>query len=565
MLDRDIVLLQIGASLIESNEFVIHLLNKFGLLPWADPDFEKALLEKKASEEDSLRQTIALVEEFLELFVNLMGERHMPGVGRIDIDDRIQKEIIHQLCVKPLAHSELNKSLPEDANHETGLERVIDKVAEFKKPAIGSGRGVYELKPEMYNHYDVFFYHYTREELSKSEEAQRKRRKAAGELECCPPPPPPPLTESFQMMANLAQCDVTLHVIKIVLERSADLRARSHSEGQVHRVLHLIGYALLEEQRGDCPFFRFTERADRCGIEQLLESLSTSPRVEAHKDLFAWTLNKYREVAAPRRQDPILIKPPAVPVETTSTKESSASEEKQWRAKMAAQKRAKIMAQMTAMQKNFMKENAKLFEMPEGTGSSSSSRMDICHDDISEMNSENKGSLICIGPKRTVKIQPERVATCILCQEDETVSAQGNGALVLAAFIQQSTVLSDQFPRDGSIPIENPLWLGASLGPAPHTSTCGHVMHASCWQKFYGNVLARESRRPYRLRQPSSFNVDKHEFLCPLCECLSNTVLPLLPPLQTLPLPVSKLIIYKIKWIKNDINQINCQLRFLVT
>ena len=45
---------------------------------------------------------------------------------------------------------------------------------------------------------------------------------------------------------------------------------------------------------------------------------------------------------------------------------------------------------------------------------------------------------------------------------------------------------------------------------------------------MYGNF------RPYRLRQPAPFDVEKQEFLCPLCECLSNTVLPLIPSLDSL-------------------------------
>lgn len=40
MLDRDIIMLQIGASLIESDEFLIHIINKFGLMAWADPSYE---------------------------------------------------------------------------------------------------------------------------------------------------------------------------------------------------------------------------------------------------------------------------------------------------------------------------------------------------------------------------------------------------------------------------------------------------------------------------------------------------------------------------------------------
>lgn len=41
--------------------------------------------------------------------------------------------------------------------------------------------------------------------------------------------------------------------------------------------------------------------------------------------------------------------------------------------------------------------------------------------------------------------------------------------------------------------------------------------------------MCRVFDRPYRLRQPVAFDVDKKEYLCPLCERLCNTALPLLP------------------------------------
>ena len=53
-------------------------------------------------------------------------------------------------------------------------------------------------------------------------------------------------------------------------------------------------------------------------------------------------------------------------------------------------------------------------------------------------------------------------------------------------------------------------------------------MHAACWQKYYEDVTETERRR-YRTRHPASFDVDKEEWLCPLCRCLSNTVMPLIP------------------------------------
>jgi hypothetical protein len=38
------------------------------------------------------------------------------------------------------------QALPEDVNHETGLEKVIGQVATFKMPTAATGKGVYELK-----------------------------------------------------------------------------------------------------------------------------------------------------------------------------------------------------------------------------------------------------------------------------------------------------------------------------------------------------------------------------------------------------------------------------------
>lgn len=38
----------------------------------------------------------------------------------------------------------------------------------------------------------------------------------------------------------------------------------------------------------------------------------------------------------------------------------------------------------------------------------------------------------------------------------------------------------------------------------------------------------------FRFGRHTSFDVEKNEFLCPLCERLSNTVIPIIPPLSTL-------------------------------
>ena len=132
--------------------------------------------EFQISEEESIRHLTFLVEEFFGLLITILGERFIPGMGDVGVEDMVRKEIVQLLCVEPMSHSILNKALPEDVNHETGLEKVIDQVATLKKPTCTNSKGVYELKDKYYEEYNVFFYHYTREDQSKSEETEIKTK-----------------------------------------------------------------------------------------------------------------------------------------------------------------------------------------------------------------------------------------------------------------------------------------------------------------------------------------------------------------------------------------------------
>ncbi|XP_001952747.1 E3 ubiquitin-protein ligase UBR2 [Acyrthosiphon pisum] len=519
MLDKDIVILQMGASLIDSNEFLIHVLNKFNLLKWAQPNYEHNLLN--GSEDESIRQTISLVEEFLGLIITIVGERYTPGVGRVNFDDCIRKEVIQQLCVEPMPHSELNKTLLNLIEDEEVLEKVIHDVADFKKTR---GKGVYELKPIFYDDYNVFFYHYSREEMSKSEEEQRKRRKAAGELECCPPPSLPLFSEAFAKIANLLQCDIMFYIMRLILDRTVNLRSRSFSESQLHKVLHLIGYALHEEEKQQSSSFTFTERSEAYGIEVALEGLKRSARVEAYKDLAIWTLNKFQQVSAPRRKCvPIeIIEKEVEHMEVVSCVDPEF--EKQKRAKLAAERRATVMAQIAQMQNNFMKDNATLFDNTPTNSESTS--MDIL---------ENIGELsVALGPHQTTSSIFDNRYTCILCQEEQLVTHDSQ-AMVLATFVQKSSILCQVRCSSENVAdnFSDPYYIPANFGPSPHISTCGHVMHVACWQRHFDMILAKENRRPYRLRHSLSFDVHKNEYLCPLCEGLCNTVIPLLPPISS--------------------------------
>jgi len=517
MLDKDIVLLQIGASLMGSNEFLIHVLNKFNLLKWAEPNFEQDILNE--SKDESVCQTVMLVEEFLALIITVVSERYTPGVGKVTLEDCIKKEIIQQLCLKPMPHSELNGILINFIDNEACLEKIINEVAVFKKTP---EKGVYELKPAYYDDYDVFYYHYSKEDIFKSEEEQKKRRKAANKLECCPPPSLPLFSDAFANISNILKCDIMFYVMNLILNRTVNVRSRSFSGLQLHQVLHFIGYALHEEEMQRTTSFSFTERAKSYGIEVALEVLQRSPRVEAYKDLALWTLNKFKQISRRRR---LSIKT-QVSDDIESIKSKDAELEKQKRAQLAAERRTSVMAQIALIQNNFIKNNATLFE-------STPTHLETRHDSTSINISENIGKLsVALGPCETSSSIDANKVTCILCHEQQFVTHDGQ-VMVLATFVQKSSVLCQikSISESAIDHASDPYYIPANFGPSPHVSTCGHVMHVACWQKHY------EVNKEGNIMNILRIDLENFEYLCPLCERLCNATMPLLPPMSSFKKP----------------------------
>lgn len=56
-------------------------------------------------------------------------------------------------------------------------------------------------------------------------------------------------------------------------------------------------------------------------------------------------------------------------------------------------------------------------------------------------------SQVCVGPRRVGGAERRQLVTCILCQEEQEVRGHGR-AMVLAAFVQRSTVLSKNRRRN---------------------------------------------------------------------------------------------------------------------
>ncbi|XP_041866018.1 E3 ubiquitin-protein ligase UBR2 isoform X2 [Melanotaenia boesemani] len=541
MFDKDIIMLQAGASMMDPNHFLMIVLSRFELFHvFSSSDIRKRYRE---ANKDLVQQN-TLIEEMLHLIIMIVGERYVAGVGQVEPFDEVRREIIHQLSIRPMAHSELVKALPENGNKETGLERVIDSVASFKKPGV-TGRGLYELRPEWNKHFNLYFHHYSRADQSKAEEAQRKLRRQNGEDTALPPPVPPQLCPLFGSLVNLLQCDVLLAVEGAVLQWAVEPGGGGWTESMLQRVLHLVGMALLEEQqqlesssRDDDITFNYTCKITRPGeapstsgsVLALLESLQNAPHLEVHKDMITWILKMVGNIKTIRERtsltSTVTINQGQGPEETVRDKDKA---ERKRKAEMARLRREKIMAQMSEMQKHFINENKELFQqsMEELEASTSAAEHSPSSSELTCT------SQVCVGPRRVGGAERRQLVTCILCQEEQEVRCQGR-AMVLAAFVQRSTVLSKN--RHRSLPAperHDPLFMHPDLSLGIHTASCGHIMHATCWQRYFEAVQLKEQRRQQRLRGHTSYDVENGEFLCPLCECLSNTVIPLLPHTHT--------------------------------
>uniref|UniRef100_A0A4W4H9P8 E3 ubiquitin-protein ligase n=1 Tax=Electrophorus electricus TaxID=8005 RepID=A0A4W4H9P8_ELEEL len=470
MFDKDIIMLQIAASKMDPNHFIMLILMRFEL-------FEVFNGNGSTKDQDLLKQWNRLTEEMLYLFIIITGERYVPGISDVTKEDVIMREVIHLLCIEPMAHSSLVKSLPEDESHETGLETVISKVATFKKPGV-SGHGLYEVKKECLEEFNPFFYHYTKSQHSKGPGRQ--------------PPLPPGFCPAFSSIVNLLCCDIFLHVLRTVMQRVVEERSALWSEAMVQRALHLVGQALLEEKTQleadsvEDVIFDFSLKA-RSSLFHFISKLKALPSLEAQKDMINWTLQ----------------------VSSVQDKEKA---ERKRKAEAAKLHRQKVMAQMSAMQKNFIETHKMLYDNVPESGSQGELM------DVGERR-------VALGPQQGVGSSDWETLTCILCQEEQEVQALAP-AMVLTACVQRSTLLTQSRGKSLSSNGSYPLFMPADLAVGTHTGSCGHVMHAICWQKYFEAV---QNTTRNRLHAELIIDLENGEYMCPLCKSLCNTVVPLMP------------------------------------
>ncbi|GMR54164.1 hypothetical protein PMAYCL1PPCAC_24359 [Pristionchus mayeri] len=560
MYDQDLVALQYAAATIDDiNKFVIHIMFRYRIASWADPGFEASQEERKPEKEDMSKYTVILAEHFFTTIINILSERYRPGVGECVRGEMLEREIIHVLATGPQTFSYIQQKLHHDPLlHRVSVNETVTKVADFKRLTSNTA-GKFELKDEYLDKYDTFFYHYTRQSSSAAEQYQKKHRNNKNRsLRACPPPAPIPLESLFLPLTRLLLSPSLLSTLVLNLQRVAR-RSRFQSESIFHRVLYIIGLGLHEQSRRllEFDFVAFANK-EEYRVLRHLEDLSNKPEAAAHADLLWWTIQKFKEVSAARDAEIGRRAGTANEMEGGEEKGEEKKEEegvdevekkKAAKAALAAKMRANAMSQMQRLQKKFTAQVEKEEEevknaKEEGTDAVESGEKEekavmdtelYDEDEDCPILTEKLSSFpVCIGPNKLIidKVHP-RTVTCVLCQEREPLDT-AHATFVCAAYVQRSQLFAQHGPS-ADLRLDSFL-VNAALVDEMETTTCSHTMHYDCYTNLHESNLLRERRGRQLLITNKILDTDSGEYLCPLCKRLSNTAVPLLPPIQAIPI-----------------------------
>ncbi|KAJ2556601.1 E3 ubiquitin-protein ligase ubr1 [Coemansia sp. RSA 1933] len=467
--DQDIVLIQFFVCIWQDTDHVLMtLLDRFGLYDWFSgrPHVSRIY--------DHL-QTQYMVEEFLNLLIVLVSERHVAtGKNTLDLSRR---EIVHG-CLSPISYSELTKKIPERLAENTEFDMLLQQMANYRGPTSVTDFGMYELKDEYLDEVDPYFIHYTRNQREDIEELLRERlkkrmRKNGEDTDddafYIPPRLEPVRSGPFQRMGILLHTPLACQMLFYALLHATHTSTELMSETIVDEALQLIVLALEDGKRGalaqeiggpDADGAGDSQSANRGGLwkyalEQgypsargapmnllgLVLTLGLKPEMKQWMSKLNYIYNLFRE-GGPRIVgciDDYYANLEATPMGSRVLKSAMEEAQAAERKKQAAKARqAAILADFANRQQNFLAQYGEEFE-------------DLSDEEIDEkdqsggnVESELEHAADCGSQRIHKSLWNVPTGACIVCQEDcDVTKPYGILALIQANRSLLDAPLSD--------------------------------------------------------------------------------------------------------------------------
>ncbi|KAL1925009.1 uncharacterized protein VTP21DRAFT_4663 [Calcarisporiella thermophila] len=587
--DTDIYLLQIAFTVLDPDVLLVSLLDRFDLVSWFSGHREHRLYDHA--------QTVFLAEELLLLLIICMSER-AKAIG-MSAEEEIRREIIHGLCIQPIAYSELTRRIPERLNENPRFDEILTQLANFKPPDGMSDHGTYELRDQYYDEVNPYFVHYTRNNREESEEILKKRLKK--KYPDATPLLLPRLTKidvgPFVNIGEALHSKTMTQIIFYALWNAMD-DTKITNDTLIDEALHLCVIALLDEnnkaskhwhtrtggqegmevEAGESGMEGFARHAtmERFSVVQdierhhislltlLLRCASDATYKELHPKVH-WILDRLEEVGPALAKELIGDFRRALAAASASAHRPSQTEltEQERKKQEARERQARIMQQFHQAQQSFLEKHEDLYEDDEYA------------DDTLELYSESKVKAEGDEHSEEEVLWLFPSGTCIVCKEE----AKPGELYGMLGLIQPSNVLRQMPLEDADFVSEAlhvsehldvaaaPQGIGASAEASAHTpsnlsvgsmapptgssaggvppsqsrlqckgfpadshwsgtysSSCGHFMHIRCFETYYASLEQRHGAQPTR-NHPE--DIERMEFICPLCKSLGNVILPI--------------------------------------
>ncbi|KAF9169045.1 hypothetical protein BGX20_010877 [Mortierella sp. AD010] len=504
--DADIFLLQVAMVLFDPEHFLVTALDRFELLEWFSGEREHGTY-------DSL-QIVFMAEELLTLLIVCVSDR--VSAAGFTVEQEIRREIVHGLCLKPIAYSELTKRIPERLTEHVKFDDTLKELASYRAPDGITDHGLYELKDQFFDEVDPYFIHFSRNNSEEAEEILKSRivKKSGSKIKT--PQILPKLSKiergPFQNLGNMMHTKVMTQILFYTFW-NVKAEPKIKSDTIIDQAAYMMQIAILDPNndaardiaqaqadessgQGMAGFMRHAtfekfpvvldgnEKA-RLSLLSVLIQRADDPAYKSIQPKLTYVLNKFEELGSTEAKT--IVGQWKASKGFTENEEFGTSEmEEAERKKKANQERqAKIMAQFAQQQQSFMSLNEDLYDSDED-------------DDAKSMNEDEEN--IELGAQKIAETTWHYpTGTCIVCQEEMTQSSEYG----MLAYVQPSHVLR-QTPEDSQFLLEavvSPLSLDVSATSIrPFGIASNFEKHASSFEKKTDSISTpfESSSRPER-------------------------------------------------------------------
>ena len=563
---RDIFLLQTAMITCNPSRVLASMIDRFGMSDWMNGSFGVRI-----GYEDT--QLLDVAEDFIHLMIVLLSDRTSLHTLEDEPNPQalaIRRDITHILCFKPLSFSDLCSRLADKFQELEEFQDLLEEMTNFKAPEGLSDSGTFELKPEFLSEIDPYIAHYTKNQRDEAETAYRtwiskKLGKPVSEV-VYEPNFRPIQSGVFEDLSFFTRTSLFAQIIYYTL--SYALYVKNHTphlpltrvEAFLQVVLHLVLVAVLEDHVDEDEPESSPSFVNNClfktgasdfqsasTIFGILQRLSLMDEYQACHPKLRLILIRIKQK---RPQSYAAITSTlGLPMQGTGTYSpvQVGVDDAEAKKKQALDRQAKVMAQFQQQQQAFMNNQAKF--------------------DWGGDEEDDDGESVATGYTEEHKqMWKYPTGNCILCQEETNdTRLYGTFALMMDSSIIRQTDIHDQdylgeiistppsldrsaehirpfgvggqnreqirkLASDGHEVIAERQVLGKGFPQSnclrgPVSNGCGHIMHYTCFELYYG---ATQRRQNHQIARNHPERLDFKEFVCPLCKALGNTFLPII-------------------------------------